>query len=368
MRILVLTFQYANNMGAQLQCYALARYLKETERVDCQVLNYLPSDTNVNWSIINKPKSIRDVLKIIYLICNVKLLVALIRKRKVMLRFVNKYIPLTEEYDRNRILKQPPTADAFICGSDQIWNFKYRCDLTYFFDFVDKSKSRIIAYAPSIADQWPLDKSEYIAPYLRRFDALSVRETANLSDLKRISPNNKPVVVCDPVFLLSKQQWDLVADYKLCPNEPYIFCYFLSVTPLAVSTVSKIRELTGLKVVHLNLNALDKLHSDFIIRVANPFDFVGLISKASYICTNSFHCSAFSILFRKNFMFIPKHMANDRIRNLIEVFRLSNVIINKEDIDSMKIEDLDVDYSSTTEVSKKFVDFSKHYLHSAIFE
>ena len=41
-RVLTLTTQYANNMGALLQCYALSRYLKENENVECKVLQYNP--------------------------------------------------------------------------------------------------------------------------------------------------------------------------------------------------------------------------------------------------------------------------------------------------------------------------------------
>ena len=365
--VLTLTTQYANNMGALLQCHALAKYLNIQESVDCKVLQYQPEGYNKSWSFFNKPLTFRDLIKNIYCFLNPNLLVPKIKKQKIMRKFISDYIPLTsEQYKRKDIEQNPPKADAFVCGSDQIWNFKYRRDLTYFFDFVNKEESRIIAYAPSIADPWKEEDAKFIAPYLKRFDLLSVRETPNLLQVKELSPENNPTVVCDPVFLLEKQQWDDIADTKLEPNEPYIFCYFLSVTPLAIETVKKMRELTGLKVVHFNLNALDKFKSEYNIRIAGPTDFVGLIKNATYVCTNSFHCSAFSIIYRRNLMFVPKNMANERITSLVGKFRLSDVFVSKDKIKTMTIEDLKVDYSRTEGCIEGFIAQSKEYLHNAL--
>lgn len=365
--VMTLTTQYANNMGALLQCYALAKYLRVQESVDCKVLQYQPEGYNRSWSLFNKPRSFRDFIKNIYCILNPNLLFPKIQKQKIMRKFITENIPLSSsKYKRKDIDELPPEADAFICGSDQIWNFKYRRDLTYFFDFVDKKKSRIIAYAPSIADPWKKEDAEFITPYLKRFDYLSVRESPNLSQVQSLSPENKPTVVCDPVFLLDKQQWNDIADTKLEPNEPYIFCYFLSVTPLAIETVKKVRELTGLKVVHFNLNALDKFNSEYNIRIAGPSDFIGLISRAMYICTNSFHCSAFSIIYRKNFMFVPKNMANERITSLMDKFSLSDVFISVDRLKTMNIEDLKVDYSKTEDCIESFIAHSRGYLHNAL--
>lgn len=201
---------------------------------------------------------------------------------------------------------------------------------------------------------------------MRRFDSISVRESSNLAQVKKLSPNNNPVVVCDPVFLLEKRQWNEIADTTLKPNEPYIFCYFLSVTPLAVEVVKKMRELTGLKVLHFNLNALDKFNSEYNIRIAGPTDFIGLISRATYVCTNSFHCSAFSIIYRKNFIFIPKNMANERITSLMDKFGISNVFASKERIESLKLEDLEVDYSNTEICISNFISQSKEFLHNSL--
>ena len=367
MKVITLTTQYANNMGAQLQCYALSRYLIEEEHVDCEVLDYYPDGASRSWSYFPTPRSFRDFLKNIYCLVNFKLLFFKMKKKRLMKKFIIKNVPLTHKrYHRIDLRKNPPLADAFIVGSDQVWNFIYRCDETYFFDFVDKSKSRIIAYAPSIADPWNDEQAKHIQPYLERFNSLSVREEGNLEQVKSLSPQNNPVVVADPVFLLKKDQWDTMANHQFCIDEPYILCYFLSVTSLAIETVAKIRELTGLKVIHYNLCALDKFNSERDIHYGDPADFVGLISRASYVCTNSFHCSAFSIIYKRDFMFVPKHMANERVSNLVENFGLSDVFSTSDKLKTLKKEDLKVDYSHVDEKGKAYIDFSRNYLHNSL--
>lgn len=369
MKIFTLTTQYANNYGALLQCYALCDFLNSIEGVECKVIRYLPDGYNNSWRLIPKARTFRDVLKNIYLIFRLDLLIKRMRKQRVMKEFIKRFIPVTQEiYNRRNILSNPPVGDAFVCGSDQIWNFKYRIDLTYFFDFVDRTKSKIISYAPSIADPWTDEQCQFIKPYLGRFDAISIREAGNLSQVNELVPNMNPVVVIDPVFLICPEKWKTIASHKLCPKEPYILCYFLSVSQLGVKTVEHIRNLTGYKVLHLNLNALDKFHSDYDIRLASPLDFIGLIENASFVCTNSFHCSAFSIIFKRNFMFVPKNMANERVESLINKFKINDVIIREKDLTKIQLSDLNVDYSKSESYLNEFLTFSKDYINKAIFD
>lgn len=369
MKILTLTTQYANNMGALLQCYALSKFLNEQKDVECEVIQYFPKGAMRSWELFPKARSFRDILKNVYKFIRFDLLIIKIRKFKEVRKFINENIPLTEEgYDRQSIVASPPVADAYVCGSDQIWNFKLRTDLTYFLDFtygVDNCKR--ISYAPSIADPWTLEKALYIKPYLERFHALSIREQANLEQVSLLAPERKPVVVADPVFLLNKDQWNKIARIPSI-DEPYILCYFLSVSDLAVQTVKKIQTLTGYKIIHLNLNALDKFDSDTNMRVADPSDFVGLISKAAIVCTNSFHCSAFSVIYNRNFCFIPKGMANERVENLVKNFNLGNVFISHEKLKSLTLPDLEIDYCKGEESGQRFISNSKDYLLRAIYE
>lgn len=368
MKVLTITTSYANNYGALLQCYALSYYLNTQEGIECEVIQYYRPNYKRSWTVFRQARNFKEFIKLSYMMLNIPMCIRRIKKNKLMRQFQRDYIPFTQQayYTVNSIYEKPPQADVYICGSDQIWNMKYVFEGKgiYFLDFVPDGKRRV-AYAPSIADSWKEEHIERLTPLLSKFDAISIREKGNLVQLQNIYPN--ATVTIDPVFLLGKEYWKKIARTLLCPKEPYIFCYFLSVSELGVKTVKKLHQLTGYKVVHLNLNALDKFQSDYHIRVASPLDFVGLISKASLVCTNSFHCSAFSIIYHKNFCFIPKGMANERVVNLQDTFKLGNVFMSEERLVILKKEDIVIDYSVGEQSGKDFISYSKDFLMKAIY-
>lgn len=365
MKVLTLTTQYANNMGALLQCYALSRYLNSLDGVECKVLQYLPNSYNRSWTIFHKPRTFRDVIKLAYDTIRIDLLLIRKKKQRKMRKFINDFIPLTNNrYKREDIKSCPPQADAIVVGSDQVWNFKLRTDLTYFLDFTLPQTKRI-SYAASVADDWNAEQIKMISPIISQFDNVSIREKGNLECVNKALVGKTADVVCDPVFLLSKNDWDEVKAPRTI-NEPYIFCYFLSVSPMAVEAVKKIKELTGLKIVHLNLNSLDKFNSDIEIKDADPLEFVTLISNASYVCTNSFHCSAFSIIYKRNLTFVPKNMANERIAQLEDKFGV-NVMLSKDKLKSLTLENITTTYPELETETNSFVESSKHFLKKVLY-
>lgn len=364
MKVLTLTTQFANNYGALLQCYALCQFLREQKNVDCEVINYLPIIHSDSWGVIRRPSTLKDLAKIVYSLLNVKFVLDKHAKDRLVRKFIEDHIPLTSSsYDREAILANPPEADMYICGSDQIWNHKiFKDDLTYYFDFVKNGKR--VAYAASIADPWPSDFENTIRPFLNQFEAISLRENGNVVQAQSLVEDIKVHWVSDPVFLLSKEHWESVAS-KPSISEPYIFCYFLNVDPFAVDVVNKLRNITGYKVINLALDALDKFHSDMVFRRANPFDFIGYIKNAAYICTNSFHCSAFSTIFEKNFAFIPKSWANERILSLQEIFKI-DLIMTKDKYENLSVSMLEHDYSKGYSNGQEFIQESRDFILGVI--
>ena len=117
----------------------------------------------------------------------------------------------------------------------------------------------------------------------------------------------------DPVFLLNAEDWLKVAE-KPVVNEPYILCYFIGSEKKYNDLVNLIKQETGYKVVHLNVNLQSHVKADYEFRDVHPQKFVGYIANASYVLTNSFHCTAFSIIFKKSLKFILKPQGNSRVR------------------------------------------------------
>lgn len=364
MKCLIITTQYANNMGALLQCYALSTYINSLNNVKCEVIQYYPPNWELSWKIFGHKFNIESILRNFYIIFHPTRIIKAKLKNRRMTDFVRKYIPLTEfaYYGSNQLFDCPPEADAYVCGSDQIWNMNLK-DLggaPYFLEFVKGGKLKI-AYAPSIAEEWNEKQRQKAQKWLKTFNNISVREIQHVNMLKSISGLDVRHVI-DPVFLLDADKWDTIANEHHLGN--YIFCYFISVSPMCINLVKKVKELTGLKVIYLNVNLRNKIPADRCIRIADPTDFVGLIKGASFICTNSFHCTAFSIIYKKNVK-VTTDMRNSRMKSLETIFQLDNLMVDNQKISIMKEDDLIIDYSSAKSAEAHILS-SKEYLKSSL--
>ncbi|RHB29416.1 polysaccharide pyruvyl transferase family protein [Bacteroides nordii] len=363
-KISTLTTQFANNQGAILQCYALQHFLSNVEGVECQVIDYFPKGSEQSWKVLPHPNNLKMLLKNIYTLFNLEWVIGKKQKSKVMRQFIKDYIVTTpKKYDRNAIVANPPKADYYICGSDQIWNFVIFDDMTYYFDFVDKVPgAKRIAYAASLSDPWNEEQGKKVSSLLEKFSELTIREAAHVPLVQKYVPSKRVKWVCDPVFLLPTDEWDKIATD---PNEiePYILCYFLNIDSKAVEFVNKMKNLTGYKVINLVLSSREKFKSDKLVHAYTPKEFVGYIKHASFIITNSFHCSAFSSMYKKNFRFIPKSWANERLVSLEELFGYK-VIMTQEMINKFTVEDMPLDYSKAGKMDDFIAQSKKYLLHS----
>lgn len=368
MKINILTFQFAKNYGAILQAHALSSYIKNDLHEECEIIQYWPDRSEASWKMYYRVSDLRVLLRNIYVFFNLKYKKEYKEKNRIMHKAISELLPLTHiKYNKETIHTNPPLADAYICGSDQVWNF-VKCfdDPTYFFDFTKSMKNvKRIAYAPSIADPWPESRWDEFRGYLANMDFISVREKSDVEVVEKISGKRVTHVV-DPVFLKSTEYWDELSE-NVNIKEPYIFCYFLGTNDLAVNLVNRVKDLTGYKIVHLNLNARDRFNSDYNLRAVSPQQFIGLVKNAAYICTNSFHCSAFSIIFRKNYFVAPKGFANARMESLQEMFGLNNRMFTQEKIDTMTSESMVVDHSRAEENFVPYKERSIKFLKNALY-
>lgn len=244
--------------------------------------------------------------------------------------------------------------DAVVVGSDQVWTPMGLPTKFYNLLFVDDS-IRKIAYASSFGvPTIPIFQQAATRRYLDRFYRIGVRETMGKKIVDNLS-HQKAVVVADPTLLLTKQIWEdelstSLASYnrKYDLEGGYIFCYFLGTNKEARSAANKLKETTGLKIVcirHMDEYVEnDELFGDFAPYDVDPNDFVKLISKATYVCTDSFHCSVFSTLFHRQFMTFyrfsktSKTGRNSRIDSLFERLSIPRSHIYSGDINDIKAE------------------------------
>lgn len=366
-KIYTVTTQFANNQGALLQCFALQKFLDNLEDVECRVIDYKPDGYERSWIVLPKQDTFRGIIKNLYTMMNFRWILGKREKCRVMKEFMQRYIETTPmSYTREQVMVAPPVGNYYVCGSDQIWNFTIFDDMTYYLDFVNKvPDAKRIAYAASLSDAWTDEQGQKVSPLLEKFSHIAIREKGNIEQVQQYAPSKKVKWVCDPVFLLSTEEWDKIARIP-DEKEPYILCYFLNIEPNAVQFVKKMRKQTGYKVINLILSSREKFKSDKLVYAYTPQDFIGYIKNAAFIITNSFHCSAFSSMYRKNFRFMPKHWANERLVSLEELFGYK-VIMTQEMIDNFQVEDIPLDYSKADKM-KEFVEQSKKYLLDAINE
>ena len=230
----------------------------------------------------------------------------------------------------NSLLNNIPKANYYIVGSDQVFHPKSPYLRAFFFDF-PKNDSKKIAYAPSFGmSDFNDGITQKIKPFLIDFDYLSCREQDGAAYLSKVVNKSIPVVL-DPIFLLSKQQWLKMAVLPKTKSK-YIFIYDLNGGYNLIKIAKKIQKETELKIICQTQTAHRFYKIDKQLYNTGPKEFVGYIANAEYVVTDSFHGTAFSVLFeKKQFIYIARPHASTRIRSIMNIAEISdNIVENKE--------------------------------------
>ena len=189
MKICTITCHDVYNVGASLQAYALQTYLKSLGH-DVKIIDYKPDYLSKHYrlDVVGNPKYDKPFVREAYLLAKLPGRLRVLPRKKAFDSFTAKHLDLTRRYVSNEELKaDPPEADAFFAGSDQIWNplFPNGKDPAFYLDFVQQGVRA--SYAASFAvDEFPQELREVTAQYLSRFDHIAVRETSGLSVLKTL--------------------------------------------------------------------------------------------------------------------------------------------------------------------------------------
>ena len=314
MKICTITCQNAVNHGARLQCYALVHWL-QMQGHDVEVIDYRPSyslDARLwYWPGI----SIRKWVKLLLYYTTRK---RNIERRKYFDAFSRKYIPLTKLVYHNidELRKNPPEADLYIAGSDQIWNttFVNGIDPAYYLDF-GSNNIRRESFAASFATKSLKPGTDcFVKEQLKKFDKITVREQSALAILDSLGL--KGTQQEDPVFLLSSTEWDKVADGSGA-GEKYLLVYDFYLGNDIKSEAQRIAKEIGLKIFSICRSNLSYADKNYVY--AGPETFVSLIKHASYVVSNSFHGTAFAMIYGVPFRVIDRPDGlNIRMHDLLE--------------------------------------------------
>ena len=221
---------------------------------------------------------------------------------------------------------------------------------------------RKISYAASFATQELVDGSqEFVSDKLRNFDAISVRESSGLDILRELGLSGTQVV--DPVFLIDNNGWDFF-DRDSSPRERYILTYDFEKRHSVIAPIAKrLAHLQNCKIYSVSpfrLKYVDKSFPD-----AGPEEFVSLIKHAQCVISNSFHGSAFSMIYHKDFFVVNRRDGlNVRMSDLLGRYGLSDRIItpSASDEDLMRA----INYDNAVGMLNMDIKKSKDFLQSQI--
>lgn len=295
-----------------------------------------------------------------------------------------KLIPLFHDYVGYKALHDgSKNYDVVVVGSDQVWTPMSLPNRFYNLLFVDDAV-RKVAYASSFGvSVIPDFQRKATGNYLDRFHTIGVREQKGKEIVDTLS-NQIATVVADPTMLLNANEWkneifepSSISGFQI-PKESYIFCYFLGSNPECRKAAENLKAKTGYKIITLRhmdeYNEADEQFGDESPYNVDPNGFLRLIHDAAYVCTDSFHCSAFSIQFHKQFMTFYRFAQgsatgrNSRIDSLFNVLgvnreRIYGSIENGRDI--FKIEQL-IDWAVVDEKLAKLRSESIDFLNNAL--
>lgn len=292
-KVLILTFQFADNYGALLQAYALKKVLEDMGCI-ADVANYVSEYNKAEYS--RNPFVVQgSLLKKIKRV--VKLPLAW-KQMKLCEEFRKNYLMLKCEIGKDELDALSKKYDVLVVGSDQVWNGKCtNNNSTYFLDFGKNAKK--VSYAASLGTQILTDfQKKCIAKYVPGFNAVSIREKDNLQEIKEIIPN--AISTVDPV-LLYKDYWnDFVARAVVKPlRKKYILYYSLGGEKNFENIAKSLENQYSLPVIGVHPTA-KKYHAN-IRQLYNvgPVEFLALLKNAELVCSDSFHATCFSIIFDK---------------------------------------------------------------------
>lgn len=292
MKIGIVTQPLHNNYGGLLQNYALQQVLKR--------LGHEPKtiDFVVRTSFTRYLLSTCKQLLIAILKCRrpkLKPYVAVPTFRKpIMADFVNNHIDRTKivhSYTED-ILKEE-RFDAVITGSDQVWRPMYNKYIEdMYLKFVPNNIKKI-AYAASFGvDTWEYTpkQTKRCAKHAKRLAAISVRENTGVALCKDYLGVNATSVL-DPTLLAGAEAYKPLIKNKT-EEQDYLFAYILDITPEKQAYVEGMAKSKGLKTI---IKSADK---DASLSVE---DWLSMIANSSFVITDSFHGTVFSILFHREF-------------------------------------------------------------------
>ena len=271
-----------------------------------------------------------------------------------------RYYPRYNKQTRKKLEKK---YKYIVLGSDQIWNPKINTSFNmYFCSFFPKERKIPLAISFGL-EKLDQEYADRIKKYIDAFAYISVREQTAKNILEKIT-NVDTTVLCDPTFLLTREEWSSFAKRPIKKiKKPFVFSFFLGA-----------RSKSCEKFINENFSdqyfiGINNEKNNEVYETMDPTNFLWYILNAEYVLTDSFHACVFSIIFNKNFIAfsrLEKDGSNagmdSRVENLLKTFSLENRMYRDENADKCLIQNyaFEVDQILSKERNKYLVYLKKY--------
>lgn len=298
-KIGILTTHRANNFGAVLQAFSLVKACQElgarAEILDWRCRHFEWS-YHWAWRMYRNPRPAFE-----------HLLWFVFQERQIRKSFdqFRGLMPMSGMIKSRKVLSaKARDYDAIIVGSDQVWNpinsavDPLKFDRSNLLDFVPCGVKKC-AYAASMGVRTinpPELVSEFVSAW-KTFDRITMREHAGAEYVS--SKTGIPVeTVLDPVLLHDALFWRQFSRPVMKPKGRYIFVYNIKNSRMLRMAAERRASELGLEIVDMVIPSIVP-KCRYEKTYAGPCEFLSYIDDAESVYTNSFHASAFSVIFGK---------------------------------------------------------------------
>ena len=285
MRAGIVTFHEADNFGAVLQAYALQ-----------QTLNKLGAEsTFVSFTDKAKKEETYFPTKGPTAVFAQRIISEGKKREELFKKFREQYMKCSRDYNLKDKESINSDFDCFIAGSDQIWNFRIPgVDERFFLTFAEDKKK--YSYAASFgSEEFPEKGKSWCADQLNSFQKISVRESSGQKIVKELTGRDAEVSL-DPTLLLSKEEWlDIASDPG---DKPYYLLFMVKYDADLHKKAKEKAEADGMELRIITAAFMPQCGFPAWSQVSVN-DWVGLMAHSSGTFTNSFHGTAFSLMFER---------------------------------------------------------------------
>lgn len=369
MKVCCITLTETPNYGAVLQAYALKEYVSSLGH-EYTLLNYENEAQRLKFSFWGKTEFM-DWKYSLYK--KIQYPINLHRIKKIV-TFQHEHGNLSPLVRRSELPAIKEQYDAFFCGSDQVWNNPEvnHYDDTFFLRFAEGKNT--IAYAASFGktdDMLSERDRKLYQDNIGRIKHISVRENTGVGLVKKYG-DKEATWVCDPVFLLSSEEWNKVAAKP--KRMGYILVYLIGnavnqeCNRKIMKEAKKLGKRLNLPLVKIS-RGLSSMISEGSFAFPTTPEWLGLIANADVLVTNSFHGASFASIFNRNFLcFVDgaeNNKMNTRIYSILKRLSLEDRLVSVANPGNY-YDKIETDYSKANVQMAEFIEESKDFIKKSL--